>query len=97
MYLDPGVNWWGLGGVLVFYFAVLFIGIYASWRSKAYKGTDSEDVMLAGRDLGLFVGIFTMTGNLCGGPYVSGKLCFTMTGNLCGVPYVSGKVFHHDR
>ena len=38
-----------------------------------------------------------MTGNLCGVPYVSGKLCFTMTGNLCGVPYVSGKVFHHDR
>lgn len=24
--------------------------------------TDSEDVMLAGRDIGLFVGIFTMTG-----------------------------------
>ena len=60
-----GINWYGLLAVLIFYAAILAIGIYASWKSKSFKkGTKSEDVLLAGRDIGLVVGIFTLTG-LC--------------------------------
>ena len=59
-YEDQGVNWWGLVGVTIFYIAIL-VGIFASWKNQ--KRTDCEEVMLAGRNIGLFVGIFTMTGN----------------------------------
>ena len=57
------VNWQGLIGVIAFYILILLIGIYASWKSKAFKKeTNSEDVMVANRGIGLFVGMFTMTG-----------------------------------
>ncbi len=59
---DPGTNWWGLAAVIVFYIVILAIGLFASWKKKTLSQTDSEDIMLAGRDIGAFVGIFTMTG-----------------------------------
>ena len=54
----------GLIGIIVFYLLILVAGILAARKSKT---KDSEDVMLAGRDIGLFVGIFSMTGK----PYIS--------------------------
>ena len=48
--------------VIVFYIVILAIGLFASWKKKAYTQTKSEEIMLAGRDIGIFVGIFTMTG-----------------------------------
>ncbi|ELU02454.1 hypothetical protein CAPTEDRAFT_214938 [Capitella teleta] len=55
------LNVWGLVGVIAFYIVILIIGIYASWKTKSLKSTDSEDVMVAGRSIGIFVGVFTMT------------------------------------
>ncbi|KAL5970449.1 High-affinity choline transporter 1 [Taenia solium] len=71
------VNIPGVVGIICFYLFILGVGIWAARKSKkpspatrnpqgtdtpAEGGmTDSEDVMLAGRDIGLFVGIFTMT------------------------------------
>ncbi|XP_071949540.1 high-affinity choline transporter 1-like [Antedon mediterranea] len=64
------VNWGGLIGVIVFYLIILAIGLYAS---KKVKGSSSmEDVMLAGRDIGLGVGIFTMTATWVGGGFING-------------------------
>ena len=54
----------GLIGIIVFYLLILVVGILAARKSKSWKEADSEDVMLAGRDIGLFVGIFSMTGAL---------------------------------
>jgi high affinity choline transporter 7 len=66
----------GLVGIIVFYLLILGIGIWAAWKNKRNKSEDglrpgdegterkdeTEDVILAGRNLGLFVGAMTMTG-----------------------------------
>ena len=51
----------GLVGIIVFYMLILGIGVYAAWRRKGKKG-DTEEIMLAGRSIGTFVGVLTMTG-----------------------------------
>lgn len=59
----------GLVAIAVFYLLILFVGIWAAWKNKhsgEAEGTDrSETIMVGGRDIGLFVGGFTMTGELC--------------------------------
>ena len=67
----------GLVGIIVFYLLILGIGIWAALKTKKktsenglsngeegmeYKIDETEDVILAGRSLGLFVGAMTMTG-----------------------------------
>ena len=59
---SQGVNVWGLVSVILFYLLILSIGVYASWKNKSLKSTKSEDIMLAKRDIGMGLGIFTMTG-----------------------------------
>ncbi|GFR58756.1 high-affinity choline transporter 1 [Elysia marginata] len=52
----------GLMAIIVFYLLIVFVGVWASRKSKQSGATaDSEDVMLAGRNIGLIIGIFTMT------------------------------------
>ena len=61
---EPGINVWGLVAVILFYVLILVIGLIASWKNKSLKSQQSEQVMLAGRNIGWFVGVFTMTGNI---------------------------------
>ena len=58
------VNVAGLIAVIVFYILILAVGIIAGRKSKKSSdgNTDTEEVMVAGRNIGLFVGTFTMTG-----------------------------------
>lgn len=66
------LNVLGLVGIIVFYLLILGVGLWAAFKKKkgssdelcegGEKVTESEDVMLAGRDIGLFVGAMTMTG-----------------------------------
>lgn len=57
------INISGVISIALFYLLILGVGIWAARKKQA--GNDSEEeVMLAGRSIGLFVGIFTMTGNL---------------------------------
>lgn len=59
----------GLVAIALFYLLILFVGIWAAWKNKhsgEAEGTDrSETIMVGGRDIGLFVGGFTMTGEGC--------------------------------
>lgn len=55
------VNIPGLIAVIVFYILILAVGI---WAARKTKKANNEDLMLAGRDIGAFVGVFTMTGKL---------------------------------
>lgn len=51
----------GVVSIVLFYILILAVGIWAGRKKE--EGNDSEEeVMLAGRSIGLFVGIFTMTG-----------------------------------
>lgn len=55
------INIAGVISIVLFYVLILAVGIWAG--RKKQEGNDSEEeVMLAGRSIGLFVGIFTMTG-----------------------------------
>ena len=56
----------GVISIIVFYILILLVGIWAG-KKKPPGEDDSEDVMLAGRSIGVFVGIFTMTGGSCAG------------------------------
>jgi len=61
-----GINVPGLISVIVFYLIILAVGLWAAWKTKKKEddeaGDSSETIMVAGRDIGLFVGSFTMTG-----------------------------------
>lgn len=58
----------GLVSIIVFYLIILAIGLFAAWRknrnAKNAQSTEEEtnEVILAGRNIGMFVGCFTMTG-----------------------------------
>lgn len=55
------INIAGVVSISLFYALILGVGIWAGRKKE--EGNDSEEeVMLAGRSIGLFVGIFTMTG-----------------------------------
>ena len=66
------LNILGLIGIIVFYLLILGVGLWAAFKRKRSRSDElceggdkpsaSEDVMLAGRDIGLFVGAMTMTG-----------------------------------
>lgn len=66
----------GLVAIALFYLLILFVGIWAAWKNKhsgEAEGTDrSEIIMVGGRDIGLFVGGFTMTATWVGGGYING-------------------------
>lgn len=56
------INIAGIISIILFYILILAVGIWAG-RKKESGNDSEEEVMLAGRNIGLFVGIFTMTGN----------------------------------
>lgn len=58
-----GVYVTGVIGVIIFYVAVLGVGIWAAAfkRKKAAQGQD--DMILANRRLGPLLGVFTLIGN----------------------------------
>ncbi|XP_060910137.1 high-affinity choline transporter 1-like [Labrus mixtus] len=66
----------GLVAIVIFYVMILFVGIWAAWKNKnsgVVEGVDrSEIIMVGGRDIGLFVGGFTMTATWVGGGYING-------------------------
>lgn len=49
----------GVAGLLVFYLVVLGVGIWAGTKQKNHG---EEEVMLAGRNLGLTIGLLTLIG-----------------------------------
>ena len=61
------VNIPGIIAVIVFYLVILAIGLWAARRgakkeAEAEGAPESEQVILAGRDIGVVIGIMTMTG-----------------------------------
>ncbi|XP_066591022.1 high-affinity choline transporter 1 [Prorops nasuta] len=82
------INVGGIISIVLFYVLILFVGIWAARKKEA--GNDSEEeVMLAGRSIGLFVGIFTMTATWVGGGYINGTAEAIYTQGLvwCQAPF----------
>jgi len=76
-----GVNWGGLVAIVIFYAAVLMVGIIAAWRTRK-KEQNTEQVMLAGRDIGIFVGVLTMGATWVGGGFINGSAQETYNAGL---------------
>ncbi|KOB76718.1 High-affinity choline transporter [Operophtera brumata] len=68
------INVAGVISIILFYVLILAVGIWAA-RKKPPGENSEEEVMLAGRSIGLFVGIFTMTGGWCGARRRSATRC----------------------
>ncbi|XP_017774165.1 PREDICTED: high-affinity choline transporter 1 [Nicrophorus vespilloides] len=82
------INVAGVISIILFYILILGVGIWAGRKKEA--GNDSEEeVMLAGRNIGLFVGIFTMTATWVGGGYINGTAEAIYTSGLvwCQAPF----------
>ncbi|XP_052080757.1 high-affinity choline transporter 1-like [Mytilus californianus] len=60
----------GLIGIIVFYLLILVIGLIAG--RKKNKTGDTDELLLAGRNLGFFVAVMTYTATLVGGAYING-------------------------
>lgn len=62
------VNVSGIFSIVLFYLAILIVGIVVAWKKKksapAVMTTEEEtnEVILAGRNIGTWVGVMTMTG-----------------------------------
>ncbi|XP_065061170.1 high-affinity choline transporter 1-like isoform X2 [Rhopilema esculentum] len=71
------INVVGIIGIAVFYLLILVLGIWAGCKKSKHQENgeqhdESNEVMLAGRSIGLFVGCFTMTATWVGGGYING-------------------------
>lgn len=88
LYSPKMINIAGVVSIVLFYLLILGVGIWAARKKEA--GNDSEEeVMLAGRSIGLFVGIFTMTATWVGGGYINGTAEAIYTRGLvwCQAPF----------
>lgn len=58
------VNVSGLVSIIVFYLIILAVGIWAGWRNcrNAKRHAGTGNVISAGQNMNVFVGIMTMTG-----------------------------------
>lgn len=52
----------GVAGVIVFYAAVLGVGVWAATVKKNKMQRGQDDMLLANRGLGLFLGVLTLIG-----------------------------------
>jgi len=78
---ELGVDVIGLVAIIIFYMAVLGVGIWASWKTRKEE-QNQEQVMLAGRDIGLFVGMLTMGATWVGGGFINGSAQETYSAGL---------------
>jgi high affinity choline transporter 7 len=79
---DATVFWPGYLAMMGFYGLFFFLGTYAR---KVRKRENSDDVLLAGRSLPLFLAIFTMSATWVGGGYINGTAEYTASDGLVWV------------
>ena len=76
------VYWWSYAALVVFYGVVFFLGAYAEHLKKE---TTQDEVMVAGRNIPLWVGIFTMAATWIDGSYINGTAEATASQGLVWV------------
>ncbi|CAD5218791.1 unnamed protein product [Bursaphelenchus okinawaensis] len=77
----------GIVAIIVFYLLILAVGIWAGRKTDSQKtedGQQTEEVFLAGRNIGTLVGIFTMTATWVGGAYINGTAEAMYTSGVLG-------------
>jgi len=73
-FTDYDVQWSGFFAMLIFYALIFYFGAYAA---GIRKNDSVNNVMLAGRELPLFIAIFTMSATWIGGGFINGTAEYT--------------------
>ena len=66
------MDWIGFSLVIVFYGFILLIGLWIARRKGVLQPESWNDLILANKQLGLKVGIFTLIATEVGGAFVNG-------------------------
>lgn len=69
------IFWPGLVAVFILYVLVFLVGVWAG--KEGGEHSSAEELLLAGRDLPLWVGLLTMTATWVGGGYINGTAEYT--------------------
>ena len=83
-FTEEEVHWPAFGSMAVFYALVYYIGARAAGKRRA-EDNDADGMMLAGRNLPLFVAICTMSATWVGGGFINGTAEYTATQGLVWV------------
>lgn len=81
-FTDQPLSWPAYLAMMFFYALIFGVGAYAA---TLRQGDDSESLMLAGRQLPLFLAIFTMSATWVGGGYINGTAEYTASAGLVWV------------
>ena len=82
VFTDAPILWSGFIAMMIFYGLIFYFGSYIAAKRK--EKTEGE-MMLAGRSIPLFVGVFTMSATWVGGGYINGTAEYTATSGLVWV------------
>lgn len=80
--LGKPVFWGGFAAIMFFYVLIFFVGAYAASRSRT---SETDEVMVAGRNIPLIVSVFTMSATWIDGGYVNGTAEYTASSGLAWV------------
>lgn len=83
-FTDENVQWPAFLSMAVFYAIVYYIGARAAGKRRE-EDNDADGMMLAGRNLPLYVAIFTMSATWVGGGFINGTAEYTATQGLVWV------------
>ena len=78
------VNWPAFASVSVFYAVIYYVGIRAA-RRKQDEDNDADGLMLAGRNLPVWIAVFTMSATWVGGGFINGTAEYAATAGLVWV------------
>jgi len=78
------IDYGGVIAIIFFYLLILAVGVWAGRKTGDTVGEQTQEVMLAGRNIGTMVGIFTMTATWVGGAYINGTAEAFYNGGLLG-------------
>ncbi len=70
-FTEQDVDWPAFASVSVFYAAIYYVGARAAKKKKGEEN-DADGLMLAGRNLPIWVAIFTMSATWVGGGFING-------------------------
>lgn len=80
LFTEVDIFWPGFIFMVVFFGALFYIGSYAATLKQ--KTQDTNDILLAGRNIPLWIGIFTMIATWVGGGYINGTAGYTYNPNF---------------
>lgn len=80
--LNMPIFWGGFIAILFFYAGIFFVGAYAK---NFYQSGSVSETLIAGRNIPLFISVFTMSATWIDGGYVNGTAEYTASAGLAWV------------